>query len=243
MRALITGGAVRLGRAVATALHEAGFSVALHYRASSGAARSLAEEFGGALLVQADLSTVEGCASVVDAVNRWGGVDVLVNSAAAWEACPVEQIDPVRWDAMQALNVRAPFLLTQGLLASLRASELPGGGLVLNITDIAGERPARGYAHYNVSKAGLTMLTRTLALELAPQVRVNGIAPGTVLPPEELPDEQLIAIRDTIPAGRFGTARDIARAAIYFALHAPYVTGQVLAVDGGRSVGGPMEAG
>jgi pteridine reductase len=238
-RVLITGGAVRVGAALAHAFSAEGCQVVIHYNASRGPALALASVLG-AKTFQADLSTPQGPRSLADLV---GPVDVLVNSAAAYEAVPFEEITSERWDAMQALNVRAPALLTQALLPGLRASELPGGGCVLNLGDIAGDRPVPGFAHYCVSKAALHHLTRALALELAPAVRVNAIAPGTVLPPIDLASRDLDRLRDTIPAGRFGNADDVAGLAVHLALRSPYVTGQIWAVDGGRSLGGPMEAG
>ncbi len=238
-RVLVTGGAVRVGAAICRAFAARGADVVVHCRHSLVAAGALARELGGRV-VQGDLATVAGVQAVADAA---GAIDVVVHSAAAYEAVPFDALTPDAWDAMQALNVRAPALLTQALLPGLRASRLAGGGCVLNLGDIAGDRPAPGYAHYCVSKAALHHLTRALALELAPAVRVNCLAPGTVLPPDDLGPDALARLRDTIPAGRFGSADDIARAAVFLALDAPYVTGQIWAVDGGRSVGGPMEAG
>lgn len=243
-RALVTGGGVRVGRAIAVALAEAGFDLVVHYHSSAEPARSTARaaiDHGRHIdLVQADLSTVAG---VRHLVSKAGTVDVLVNNAALYAAVPFAEISPADWDRMQAVNCRAPALLAQGLLPGLQASPLRGGGLIVNIADIGGDRPAPGYAHYSVSKAGVRMLTRALAVELAPQVRVNSVSPGTVLAPEDLSEDTLAAIRATIPAGRFGSADDIAQAVVFLATRAPYVTGQDLAVCGGRSVAGPMLAG
>lgn len=243
-RALVTGGGIRVGRAIALTLAEAGFDLVLHYRSSAAPAREVAtliEAMGRqAVHVQADLATVQGCATVVRAA---GQIDVLVNNAALYEAIPFAEIDPTDWDRMQAINTRAPALLAQGLLPGLRASTREGGGLIVNIGDIGGVRPAPGYAHYSVSKAGVLMLTRALAVELAPAVRVNSVSPGTVVAPVELSPAVLDGIRQTIPAGRFGSARDIAEAVLFLATRAPYITGQDIAVCGGRSVAGPMLAG
>lgn len=248
LRVLVTGGGVRLGRALALGFAEVGAAVAVHFRRSADPAAAVVArieaEGGRAVALGADLATVAGCRDLAaSAAAALGGLDVLINCAADYAAVPFDSVTPEAWDAMQALNTRAPYLLTQALLPALRASTRPGGGCVLNLTDIAAERPVPGYAHYCVSKAGLLMLTRALALELAPAVRVNAIAPGTVLAPEHLSPAALDAIRATIPLGRFGTADDIVEAALFLALRAPYITGQVLAVDGGRAVGGPMEAG
>ncbi len=239
MRVLVTGGGVRVGAAIARAFAARGAEVIVHYRSSAAPAEALAAELGGRA-VQGDLATVGGVAAVA---AQAGAVDVLVNSAAGYEAVPFERVSAEQWDGLHALNVRAPALLTQALLPGLRSSALAGGGCVVNLGDIAGDRPVPGYAHYVVTKAAVHQLTRALALELAPHVRVNCIAPGTVLPPEDFTEAQLDALRATIPAQRFGSPVDIARAAVFLALDAPYVTGQIWAVDGGRSVGGPMEAG
>ena len=243
-RVLVTGGGVRLGAAMARAFAAEGCDVAIHCHRSRGPADAVAAEaraFGrDARVYQADLSAPDGPADLAEQV---GAVDVLINSAAAWSKSPAIDVDVAAWEAMQALNCRAPFMLARALYPHLRQSALPGGGVILNITDIAAARPVPGYAHYCVAKAGLDMITRALALEWAGHVRVNAIAPGTVLAPEGLEAGALAGIIDTIPMGRVGTADDIASAAIYLALRAPYVTGQSLAVDGGRSVGGPMQAG
>jgi pteridine reductase len=191
-------------------------------------------------LVQADLATEDGCNKVVEAA---GSIDVLVNNAALYEAVPFGELTAASWDRMLAVNCRAPALLAQGLLPSLQGSTLEGGGVIVNIGDIGGTRPAPGYAHYSVSKAGILMLTRALAVELAPEVRVNSVSPGTVLAPTDLSAEVLDGIRRTIPASRFGSADDIARTVVFLATGAPYVTGQDIAVCGGRSVAGPMLAG
>jgi len=243
-RALVTGGGIRVGRAIALALADAGFDLVLHYRSSAGPAREVAEQVRSkhrdVQLVQADLATVEGCEEVVSEAGR---VDLLVNNAALYEAVPFADLTVDQWDRMQALNCRAPALLTRGLLPHLARSSLEGGGLVVNIGDIGGDRPAPGFAHYSVSKAGILMLTRALAVELAPKVRVNSVSPGTVVAPEDLSPYVLESIRQTIPAGRFGSAEDIAHMVVFLATKAPYITGQDFAVCGGRSVAGPMLAG
>lgn len=244
MRALVTGAGVRVGHATALALAHAGFDLALHYRSSAAPAKALAQQVRAlgraATLHQADLAQAE---AVVELGAAVGQVDVLVNNAALYEAVPFAELDVATWDRMQAVNCRAPALLAQACLAGLRSSALEGGGLIVNIGDIGGTRPAPGFAHYSVSKAGVLMLTRALAVELAPEVRVNSVSPGTVLPPEDLTPEALAAIQATIPAGRFGAAEDIARAVVFLATQAPYITGQDLAVCGGRSVAGAMLSG
>lgn len=243
-RALVTGGGIRVGRAIALALADAGFDLVLHYRSSAGPVQEVAalvREKGRAVtVVQADLATEAGCAQVVEAAGR---VDVVVHNAALYEAVPFAELSAKAWDRMQAVNCRAPALITRGLLAGLRASTRTGGGVVIHIGDIGGDRPAPGYAHYSVSKAGILMLTRALAVELAPEVRVNSVSPGTVLAPEDLSEAVLEGIRQTIPVRKFGRAEDIASAVVFLVTGAPYVTGQDIAVCGGRSVAGPMLAG
>ena len=242
-RALVTGAGIRLGRAMAVALAQDGFDLVLHYRSSQNpvqvTAQMCAAHGARAEIVQGDLSQVEDCCSVALTA---GAVDVLVNSAALYQAVSIQDITPQQWEQMLAVNTRAPFLLTQALLPGLRASKRPGGGCVVMLGDIGGQRPAPGFTHYSVSKAGVLMLTQALALELAPAVRVNAINPGTVLAPEGLSDQVLTQLRDSIPARRFGSPDDIVGALRYL-VNAQYVTGQSINVDGGRSVGGPMEAG
>lgn len=244
MRALVTGAGVRVGRALSIAFAEAGFDVVVHYNREAGPAEEVVEHIRGlgreALLIAADLGEPEGCAALVQGA---GAVDVLVNSAAIWSRVPLSKLDAQAFDSMMAINARAPLLLALGLAAGLSRSALPGGGLVLNIADIAADRPVPGYAHYCASKAALLSLTRSLALELAPSVRVNAISPGAVLAPLDMDAETVEAIRQTVPAGRFGTAEDVARLAVFLALHAPYVSGQDIAVDGGRSVVPPSRVG
>lgn len=244
MRALVTGAGVRVGRALSLAFAEAGFDVVLHYNSSAGPAMAVAEQVEArgrtAALVSADLRDPAGCAALVGAS---GDVDVLVNSAAIWSRVAVGELDATAFDSMMALNARAPLLLAVGLAAGLGRSALPGGGLVLNIADIAAARPVPGYAHYCASKAALLSITRSLAQELAPRVRVNAISPGAVLAPADMDADTQAAIAATVPAGRFGTAEDVASLAVFLALHAPYISGQDIAVDGGRGVVPPSTLG
>ncbi len=244
MRALVTGGAVRVGREIVRTLARAGFEVVIHHRSSGAAASELATllRAEGAVveLQQADLASAEACRGLVDRVLAGGGLDVLVNNAAIYEARAVGQISVADWDRVHAINCRAPFLLAQGLAGALAKSSLRGGGLVVNLADIGAERPAPGFLHYAVSKAGVVMLTKALAVELAPRVRAVAISPGTVLPPTDLDPDQLARMRGSIPAGRFGEPSDVADLVLFLAQKAPYVSGQVWAVDGGRSVVGPL---
>jgi pteridine reductase len=235
--ALITGAGVRLGRATALALAEAGYDLFLHaHRSLAGlvGVRAEAEARGRTVhVVQADLSTPEGVDRVAAAVRAVAPVlDALVHNAGIFERVAYEAITREQYRAMQAINLEAPFFLTQALLPLLRAA--PGPSIV-HLTDIGAERAVSGYAHYGVSKAGLGMLTRQLAVELAPHIRVNGVSPGTVAFPDDFTPAQRAAVLARVPAGREGTPEDVARAVVFLVRDAPYVTGQVLALDGGRS--------
>jgi len=237
--ALITGGARRVGAAIARELHAAGANVAIHYRKSANDAESLAAELNtsrprSALTVQADLLDIAKLPGLVEfTVRNFGALDVLVNNASTFHATPVGEITPAAWDDLLGTNLRAPLFLAQAAVPALRKS----GGLIINIVDIHALRPLRNYTVYCTAKAGLHMLTRSLAKELGPEIRVNGIAPGPVLWPEGESDTSTRAkiIERTI-LKRMGTPADIARTALFFAAHAPFITGQILAVDGGRSV-------
>jgi len=236
---LITGGARRVGAAIARELHAAGANVAIHYRKSANDADSLAVELNtsrprSAATVQADLLDTSKLPGLVDfTVRTFGALDVLVNNASTFHPTPVGEITPSAWDDLLGTNLRAPLFLAQAAVPALRKSS----GLIINIVDIHALRPLRHYTVYCAAKAGLHMLTRSLAKELGPEIRVNGIAPGPVLWPEGQSDTGTRAkiIERTI-LKRMGTPADIARTALFFAAQAPFITGQILAVDGGRSV-------
>jgi len=233
--ALVTGAGIRVGRAVALALADLGMDLHLHVNRSVESAEEVAElarEKGVEAFVHVvDLSAPEGPATLAAAVlARTSALSVLVNNAGLFEKIPFADIDAPAYRRMLAVNLDAPFFLTQALLPALRNAE---NALVVNIGDIAGERPVPGYAHYSVSKAGLLMLTRALAVELAPSIRVNAISPGTVAFPPDFDDDMKKKVLARIPMGREGDVEDIARAVRYL-IDAPYVTGQVLDVDGGR---------
>jgi len=235
--AFITGAGIRVGSAVARALGRAGYDLALHANRSGDSVEALAEEFralGRRVTVHAaDLSRPEAVDDLGARVREaHPALDVVVHNAGLYEAIPFGAITRARYQTMLGVNLDAPFFLTQALLPSLRAGTSP---LVVHLTDIAGERPVSGYAHYSVSKAGLIMLTRALAVELAPHVRVNAISPGTVAFPENFDAAEREATLQRIPMGREGSVEDVARAVLFLAREAPYITGQVLAVDGGRS--------
>lgn len=240
MRALITSAGVRLGRATALQLAQAGFDLTLHVHRSRDGAEAVAAEaraLGRRVeILQADLSSAEDCARLAAETLASGPLDALVNNAALYERRALAEITLAEWEQMLAVNTRAPFLLIQALAPSLAQSTLTGGGAVVNIGDIGGERPEPGFAHYSVSKAGILMLTRCLAAELAPRVRVNAVSPGAVLFPVEMPAAERATILSTVPLAREGRAEDIAAAVVFLITQAPYVTGHTLNVDGGRLV-------
>ena len=238
---LITGGARRLGAALARELHGAGASVLIHYRASRADAAALAAELnaarpGSAAVHAADLLDVGALPGVIAAaVGAFGRLDVLINNASTFYPTPVGEITLAHWEDLTGANLRAPLFLSQAAAPELRLRR----GLVLNLVDIHALRPLKRHPLYCATKAGLVMLTQSLARELGPLVRVNAIAPGPVLWPAGALDGDLQArIVARTALKRTGTPRDVAKAALYFVRDAPFVTGQVLAVDGGRSAGG-----
>ena len=235
---LITGAARRVGAAIVRSLHGAGARIAIHHRGSGAEADALSAELnatrpGSAILLQADLLDTAKLPGLVEAtLAAFGRLDILVNNASTFYPTPVGTITEGQWDDLLGTNLKAPLFLSQAAAPALRASE----GLILNIVDIHGLRPLKGFPVYSPAKAGLVMLTHALARELAPQVRVNAIAPGPVLFPETgLTEDKKADIIDRTLLKRRGSPQDIARAALFFAADAPYVTGQVLAIDGGRS--------
>ena len=237
---LITGAARRVGATLARSFHAAGANVVLHFRSSAEEAARLASELdaaraGSVTTVQGDLLDVSCLPSLVEAATRtFGALDVLVNNASSFYPTAVGEITEQHWNDLVGSNLKAPLFLSQAAASALRSSR----GQVLNIVDIHGMRPLRRYPVYSVAKAGLIMLTKALARELAPDVRVNAIAPGPVMWPEDVTDKEIQAqIIERTLLRRPGCAEDVARAALFFASDAPYVTGQILAVDGGRSVG------
>ena len=232
--ALVTGGAVRLGRAIALGLAEAGYDLVVHYGSSAGPARDVvrrAEALGReAVTAAGDLTDPDSATSVVEAARaRFGRLDLVVNNAASFEAGHLMDVDADAWDAVMHLNVRAPHLVVRAAAPLLRESR----GGVINLVDLSAFQPWTGYPAHAVSKAALAHLTRVQARALAPEIRVNAIAPGAVLPPEDTSPEELERLRRTTPLGRLGDPSDVVRAVLYLA-DSPFVTGQILAVDGGR---------
>lgn len=237
--ALVTGGARRLGEAIVRKLHAGGAAVAVHHRTSGDEADSLITELNAlransAAAFACDLLEIENLPPLIErTLAHFGRLDILVNNASSFLPTPVGTITVAQFDDLIGTNLRAPLFLSQAAAPALRKTR----GLIINLADIHGMRPLKAHPVYSSAKAALIMLTKSLARELGPDVRVNAIAPGPVLWPEGGIDEQL---RSEIVAKtalkRTGSPDDIARAAYFFAAEAPYVTGQILAVDGGRSI-------
>lgn len=235
--ALVTGAAKRVGRAIALELARSGHDVVVHHRSSPGAAEGVAVEIRAlgrrAAVVAADLTRPgEIRALFMAADNAFGRLDVLVNSAAVFRRTPVETLSEEDFDFHVTTNLKAPYLCSIEAAPRLRAS---GRGRIVNITDVAAERPYRNHLPYCISKAGLAMLTRTLAKALAPAVTVNAVAPGTVLFRDDESDAQRRQVVARIPLGRIGTPEDVARA-VRFLVESDHVTGTTIAVDGGRAL-------
>ena len=238
--ALVTGAARRIGAAIATRLHDAGANVAIHYRGSADDANALATSLNrirenSAATFQADLSAVAALPDLVSDVVAWSNrLDILVNNASSFYPTPIGEITEADWDDLVGSNLKAPLFLSQAALGELKKSH----GVIINMIDIHAQRPLKNHPVYGPAKAGLAMLTRSLANDLAPDIRVNGIAPGAILWPEdEMTDATKQSILDQVPLGRPGDPEDIAGCVLYLVRDATYVTGQIIAVDGGRSVG------
>ena len=236
--ALVTGGAVRVGRAISSALAEDGYRLVVHYNSSSGPADELVGEIRGrggeAVAIGADLADADAVRRLAsDAVEAFGGIDVLVNNASVFPAERLEETDEALWEHTIAVNLRAPFFLIRHLAGTLRERR----GVVVNMADLAGMQPWAAYAAHGISKAGIIHLTRVAARSLAPEVRVNGIAPGTVLPPESMSDDEIRQLAERAPLKKNGSPDDVVRALRYL-LAADFVTGETLVVDGGRMLRG-----
>jgi pteridine reductase len=223
-------------------LHEAGYRVALHYRSSAVAAEALAAELNGlregsVTCFQAALGDRIAAEELAgEVIDQLGGVSLLVNNASSFFPTPIGNVSEDDWNALVGSNLKGPFFLSQALADTLGQNR----GSIVNLIDIHGERPLTNYSVYGIAKAGLAMLTKSLARELAPTVRVNGISPGVILWPEsgEVGDseERRRRILERVPLGFQGDPRDIADALLFLADGAPYITGQIIAVDGGRSL-------
>jgi len=235
---LITGGAKRVGAATCRRLHAAGANIMLHYRASAGEARLLQAELNhqrkdSVALIQADLLDVAKLPSLVDqTVQRFGKLDALINNASSFFQTPVGEITPAAWEDLIGTNLRAPLFVAQAAAPALKKAQ----GAIVNITDIHAERPLKNYVVYSVAKSGLVGLTRSLARELAPEVRVNAVAPGPILWPDDESFDELSRQRiiSHTPLKREGTPEDIAKAVHFLLAEATYVTGETINVDGGQ---------
>ena len=238
---LITGGARRVGAAICRRLHERGAELMIHYRASAGDARALQEELNqkradSVSLIQADLLNISMLPSLVsETVNRFGRLDVLINNASSFFPTNLGEIDEKAWEDLVGTNLKAPLFLSQAAAPQIRKNR----GSIINIVDIHADKPLKNYLVYSTAKGGLVALTKSLAREIGPEARANAVAPGAILWPEDdvwadaLSRQRII--NQTL-LKRVGEPDDIARAVAFLAADAPYVTGQVIAVDGGRSV-------
>jgi pteridine reductase len=237
---LITGGARRVGAAVCRRVHLAGANIMLHYRASAGEARLLSAELNHArpnsvALLQADLLDIAKLPAVVEqTLETFGRLDALVNNASSFFQTPVGEITPANWNDLFGTNLQAPLFLAQAAAPALKRAQ----GAIVNITDIHAERPLKNFVVYSIAKAGLAGLTRSLARELAPEVRVNAVAPGPILWPDDESFDELSRQRiiSHTPLRREGTPEDIARAVHFLLADADYITGETINVDGGRNM-------
>lgn len=239
--ALITGGARRVGAAICRQLHASGMNLMVHYRSSAEEARALQAELNAArpesvALIQADLLNGAYLPSMVnETINHFGQLDVLVNNASSFFPTPIGEVDERAWDDLVGTNLKTPLFLSQAAAPHLKRTH----GCIINILDIHIDRPLRHHIVYGVAKAGLAALTRSLAVELGPEVRVNGVSPGAILwPQDERWSDELARQRivNTTLLKRVGDPLDVARTVRFLVLDAPYITGQIVAVDGGRSL-------
>ncbi len=236
---LITGGAHRIGAATARGLHAAGYNIVLHYRNSSDGAEDLETELNtlrpnSVTLVQGDLHQSDRLIELIEGAHAaWGRLDGLINNASTFYPTPVDEITEAHWDDLIGINLKAPLFLTQAAAPYLRETQ----GCVINIVDIYAERPLRKHSVYSIAKAGLAMMTRSMAAELGPEIRVNGVAPGAILwPDNEMDRDTRERILDSIPLQRQGEVQNVADAVLYLLRDAHYTTGHILTVDGGRSL-------
>lgn len=237
--ALITGAAHRIGATIARVLHEAGMNIVLHYRRSADAASALQAQLvarrpRSAVLARADLHDIRALSTLVAEAHRaWQRLDVLVNNASSFYPTPWGTVTEEQWEELIGSNLKGPFFLCQAAAPLIAEVE----GCIVNIVDIHADRPLENHPVYSIAKAGLVMMTKALARDLGPRVRVNAVAPGAILWPERgLSKGEKSTILGRIPLARKGEPDDIARAVLYFIGDGAYVTGQVLAVDGGRSI-------
>ncbi|WP_266159481.1 pteridine reductase [Dyella silvatica] len=237
--ALITGAGKRVGAVIARCLHSAGYDLALHYRHAASETQVLAAELErwrphSTLCVQAELAELEHLPSLIGAITaHYGRLDALVNNASAFYPTPLGSATPAQWNELFASNAQAPFFLTQAALPALREAH----GAIVNLVDIYAERPLAEHPLYCMAKAALAAMTRSLALDLGPTVRVNGVAPGAVMwPSDGKPYDDQQAMLARTPLHRAGSAEDVAGAVLWLLRDAPFVTGQIIRVDGGRTL-------
>jgi len=238
---LITGAAQRIGAEVAQCLHTAGYNIVIHYRHSEANASSLTAELNAkrensAICISANLNNILEINHLAkESIGKWGRVDALINSASSFFPTTIGETSEQQWNELIGSNMKAPFFLAQALKESLCAKN----GTIINIADIYAEKPLANHTVYCMAKAGNVMLTKSLATELAPFIRVNGIAPGAILWPENGGAEDKTSqqkILGKVPLARKGSAKDIANTVLFLLRDAPYITGQIIAVDGGRSL-------
>ncbi len=238
---LITGGAKRVGAEICRLLHKEGAQLMIHYRASAAEARALQAELNlqrphSVAIIQGDLLNLGVLPNLVaETVNQFGRLDVLINNASSYYPTEVGDISDEHWQDLMGSNLKAPLFLSQAAAAELKKQH----GCIINITDMHVERPKKGYIVYSVAKAGLVTLTKSLAQELSPEVRVNAVAPGPVLWPEDNPQFNEVYRQRVISQTmlkRVGEPQDVAKAVRFLVLDAPFITGHILAVDGGRSL-------
>jgi pteridine reductase len=236
---LITGAAKRIGAACARLLHSEGCNVFLHYRSSESDAQQLCDDLNrqrpdSAKLIQADLLNMAELEEVArDASRVWGGIDVLINNASTFYPTSIADVTEQQWDELLGSNLKAPFFLAKALAKTLADNK----GCIVNIVDIHAERGLNGYSVYSISKAGLAAMTKILAKELGPDVRVNGVAPGAILwPDNDLSEPAKLEILQRVMLKRSGEPMDIAKAVLFLVKDADYMTGQILTVDGGRTL-------
>ena len=236
---LITGAAARIGAEISRTLHASGFNIVIHYRSSVDKAEALCASLNdirenSAAILQADLLQTSSLDSLVSqAAAIWGGLDVLVNNASSFYPTPVGEITEAHWDDLMGSNLKAPLFLSQAATPYLKQNQ----GCIINIVDIHGFRPMKAHPVYCAAKAGLAMLTQSLAKELGPEIRVNGVAPGAIMwPASELDPQIQASILERTALKRQGGPEDIAKAVNFLVMDADYITGQVIPVDGGRSL-------
>jgi pteridine reductase len=237
---LITGAGKRIGACIAQTLHAAGANIVVHYRASAEPASALAGTLNGirehsAITVGTDLTDTAKLPGMVEhIISQTGQLDALINNASSFYPTPVGGITEAHWDDLMGTNLKAPLFLSQAVAPHLQKT----GGTIINMIDVHSTRPLRDHAVYGPAKAGLAMLTRSLARDLAPEIRVNGVSPGAILWPDDgMPDSVKQNVLKQVPMKRAGDPTDIAECVLYLVRDAGYITGQIIAVDGGRSIG------